>query len=165
MLADLVMRPVQLNDAAALAEIYNYYIKNTTITFEVTEVTADEMRQRIVEITAHHPYWVLEHKGKVIAYCYVHPWRTRAAFLHTKELSVYIDHDYCHQGIGTDFVGRIIELCRLLRYHVLIACVTSENETSMRFHERLGFRHVAHYDEVGWKFDHWIGLDDYQFTF
>lgn len=80
MLADLVMRPVQLNDAAALAEIYNYYIKNTTITFEVTEVTADEMRQRIVEITAHHPYWVLEHKGKVIAYCYVHPWRTRAAF-------------------------------------------------------------------------------------
>ena len=160
--SELVFRPVKLDDAAIIAHIYNYYIVNTTITFEVKPLSTDEMRQRIAEISAKHPYFVCEHKGQVIGYCYVHPWRTRAAFLHTAELSIYLDHDFCGKGVGSILVKRMIEICRNLEFHVLIACVTSENDSSLHFHEHLGFRHVAHYDEVGWKFDHWIGLDDYQ---
>lgn len=57
-------------------------------------------------------------------------------------------------------MNHLIELCRSQGYHALIACITDENTGSIAFHERLGFRHVAHYDQVGRKFDRWLGLDD-----
>lgn len=162
MKTDIVIRPVRLDDAEELTHIYNYYIANTTITFEITPITVDEMRRRIIEITAQHPYYVCEQVGKVVGYCYVHPWHTRAAFLHTVELSVYLDFEVRHQGIGRSLVEYVIAVCRQRDYHVLIASITSENTASFHFHETLGFRHVAHYDEVGFKFDRWVGLDNFQ---
>lgn len=156
------IRNVSLSDAQAIADIYNYYIANTTITFETELVTKEEMERRIQEISAKYPYFVYEEDGKVIGYCYAHPWRTRAAFLHTLETSVYLDHQEKHHGVGALLVKHLIELCRAQGYHVLIACITSENTDSCVFHEHLGFKPVAKYDEVGWKFERWVGLKDYE---
>ena len=132
-----IIREANLCDAPRLADIYNYYITQTTVTFETEAITAEEMQHRIAEVKEQGlPYLVCECSGKIVGYSYVHPWRTRAAFLHSKACQV----------------------------HALIATVTSENVESLHFHQRLGFRHVGHFDEVGWKFDRWIGLDAFQLT-
>lgn len=154
------IRDVRLTDARAIADIYNYYIENTTVTYETEKVTVEEMEERIKDISARHPYFVYEEDGRIVAYCYAHPWRTRAAYRLTLESTIYLDHNITHQGTGTRMMNHLIELCRSQGYHVLIACITDENTGSIAFHERLGFRHVAHYDQVGRKFDRWLGLDD-----
>lgn len=158
-----LIREAQLSDAARLAEIYNYYITQTTVTFETAPITAAEMQHRIAEVKEQGlPYLVSESEGRVVGYSYVHPWRTRAAFLHSKELSVYFDPACRHQGWGSLIVRDMIARCRACQVHALIATVTSENVESLHFHRKLGFRHVGHFDEVGWKFDRWIGLDAFQ---
>jgi len=156
------IRDVKLSDAPAIADIYNYYIVNTTVTFEMEPVTSEEMGRRIREISAKHPYFVYEEEGKVTAYCYVHPWRKRAAYLHTLETTIYLDHGVKHHGIGSLMLKHLIELCKHQGYHALIACATDENEESKAFHEHFGFKQVAHYEQVGWKFNRWLGINSFE---
>ena len=40
----------------------------------------------------------------------------------------------------------------------MIAGITADNEISLRLHERLGFREVAHIPQVGYKFGKWLDL-------
>lgn len=156
------IRDVKITDAKAIADIYNYYIAHTTVTYETELVPTKEMAHRIQEISSHHPYFVYEEDGNVIAYCYAHPWRTRAAYLHTLETTIYLDHSVKHHGIGTLMVNHLIELCKAQGYHALIACATDENQESKVFHEHLGFKQVAHYEQVGWKFDRWLGINSFE---
>lgn len=156
------IRRVVPGDAGRLAEIYNQYVLRTTISFETEAVTEAEMRSRIEAISSAFPYFVYEYDGAVIGYCYAHPWKDRAAYAKTLETTVYLAQEACGQGIGEALMRRLIEECRALGFHSLIACVTAENSTSVRFHERLGFRQVSRFAEVGLKFGRWLDVVDLQ---
>lgn len=154
------IRPVSLSDAEAIVEIYNHFITDTTITFETEPVTKEEMTRRIREISAHFPYFVYERGGKILGFCYAHLWKERAAYSKTLETTVYLHRDATHQGIGSLMMRHLIDLCRTQGYHALIACITQGNETSIRMHEKLGFRQAAEYKQVGNKFGRWLGVVD-----
>ena len=157
------IRSARIVDAARLAEIYNYYILHTTVTFEVEPVTADEMARRIAEISADYPYYVYESDGRVIGYTYAHPWNKRAAAKgHSLETTVYLDHEAKHEGVGSALMNHLIERCKTEGYHALIANVTDENQASQAFHESLGFKQVAYYTEVGRKFNRWLGIKAFE---
>ncbi len=156
------IRQVELADAAAIARIYNPYVLDTTITFEVEAVSADEMRRRIAEIQGKYPYIVCEEDGNVVGYCYAHPWRMRAAFCHTAEVSIYVDSACRGNGLGKALLEELIQRCKAQGLHVLIAGITEGNEHSRHLHENFGFRKVAQYDEVGYKFGRWLELSQYE---
>ncbi len=158
-----MIRNARLEDAKDLADIYNPYIVGTTYTFEYTAITAEEMRKRIEETIVKYPYLVYENEnGKVIGYCYAHTWRPRAAFLHTCEVSIYLDQNSLGHGVGTQLYTELFKRLKLLGYHALVAGVTEENINSAKFHLKYGFKKVAHFEEVGWKFERWLGLDYYE---
>ncbi len=154
------IRPVTLEDAGAIVDIYNYFITDTTVTFEVQPLTVEKMAERIREISARFPYFVYEEDGRVLGYCYAHLWKERAAYSKTLETTVYLHKDATHRGIGSLMVNHLVDLCREQGYHALIACITEGNEASVRMHEKLGFRQVSEYKEVGRKFDEWLGVVD-----
>ncbi len=154
------IRPVTLEDAGAIVDIYNYFITDTTVTFEVQPLTVEEMAERIREISARFPYFVYEEDGRVLGYCYAHLWKERAAYSKTLETTVYLHKDATHRGIGSLMVNHLVDLCREQGCHALIACITEGNEASVRMHEKLGFRQVSEYKEVGRKFDEWLGVVD-----
>lgn len=156
------IRPVTLEDAGAIVNIYNYFITDTTVTFEVQLLTVEEMAERIREISARFPYFVYEEDGRVLGYCYAHLWKERAAYSKTLETTVYLHKDATHRGIGSLMVNHLVDLCREQGYHALIACITEGNEASVRMHEKLGFRQVSEYKEVGRKFDEWLGVVDFE---
>ncbi len=155
-----LIRPVRLGDAECIASIYNRYVSKTTITFETEPVTAEVMRGRINSISSAFPYFVYEYDGVVLGYCYVHLWKEREAYSKTLETTVYLDSEACHQGIGSRLMRHLIEECRRRGYHVLIACITADNLSSLQFHHRLGFRQVSRFSEVGRKFDRWLDVID-----
>ncbi len=154
------IRPVTLEDAGAIVDIYNYFITDTTVTFEVQPLTVEEMAERIREISARFPYFVYEEDGRVLGYCYAHLWKERAAYSKTLETTVYLHKDATHRGIGSLMVNHLVDLCRDEGYHALIACITEGNEASVKMHEKLGFRQVSEYKEVGRKFGEWLGVVD-----
>lgn len=157
-----MIREVRPDDAAQIAGIYNHYILETTISFETQPLSAEDMRIRIEEMSSYFPYFVAENNGKLTGYCYAHPWKERAAYCKTLETTIYLASEAKGRGLGTRLMTQLIKECRNRGYHALIACITAENEESCQFHERLGFKKVSHFEQVGQKFGRWLDVADYE---
>lgn len=158
----MTIRKVRISDAAAIAAIYNEYIVGTTISFEQRPLTTDEMSERISAISSSYPYFVCEDAGNVVGYCYAHAWKERAAYKHTYETTIYISPAHHGKGIGRLLMERLIETCHNAGCHSLIACITGDNQPSIRFHEQLGFRRASLFHQVGRKFGRWLDVVDYE---
>lgn len=158
----LNLRDVRLSDAADITAIYNHYIRLTDISFETEELTVADMAKRIEDISSSFPYIVAEVDDMVVAYCYAHLWKERAAYGSTLETTVYVAPDRQRQRLGERLMLRLIDDCRLRGYHALIACITGGNEASILLHEKLGFRRASCFREVGRKFGRLIDVVDYE---
>ena len=157
-----MIRPVTLKDAPQICQIYNYYIKETIITFEEDPIDSVEMKKRIKEVSAVHPWIVYEEDDVVIGYAYAHTWRSRSAFRYSLESTVYLDREAKGKGIGSLLYARLLEILREQGIHMVIGVISLPNEGSVKLHEKLGFKKVAHYREVGLKFGKWIDIGSWQ---
>lgn len=152
------------DDAAAVAQIYNYYIAETTATFDVGDVSVDAMRRRLDVLAAEQRPRIVatDGDGVVLGYAYAHRWKTKQSYDTTAEITIYVHPQQRHRGIGTALATRLIALCREAGYHALISSITDGNDESIALHERLGFTAVSRFVEVGRKFGEWLGDVDYE---
>lgn len=157
-----MIRSVRNDDATAIAHIYNGYISHSVASFETRTLSPGEMALRIGQIAAQYPYLVFEQKGIVAGYAYAHPWKERAAYHITWETTVYVHPAHLHQGIGEQLMRHLVDDCRKAGCHALIACITGGNTASCRLHEKIGFRQVSLFREVGEKFGALLDVVDYE---
>lgn len=158
----VMIRPVKPEDATDIANIYNEYVLHSVATFETEAVSVPEMRRRIERFSAQFPYFVFEDGNHVAGYAYAHLWQERAAYRQTWETTVYVSGRHVGKGIGTQLMSRLILSCHEAGCHALIACITHENAGSRRLHQKLGFRQVSLFKEVGWKFGRWLDVSDWE---
>jgi L-amino acid N-acyltransferase YncA len=150
-------------DAAAVARIYNPYIAGTFITFEEQEVGADDIAARMRTVTtASLPYLVLENAGRVIGYAYAGKWHARPAYRHTVETTIYLESAARGSGHGRRLYTALLDELRKLPVHAVIGGISLPNESSVALHEKLGFKKVAHFPELGWKLGRWIDVGHWQ---
>ena len=126
------------------------------VTFEEEPVAASEMERRVLEVSAEFPWLVAEEAGDVVGYAYAGRWQGRCAYRFTVESTVYLDHRAGGRGIGTGLYGALISELRGRSLHGVVGGISLPNPASIALHEKLGFEKVAHFKEVGWKFDKWI---------
>ncbi len=155
------IRLVNPDDAAAIAAIYNYYVRETVISFETEPLDEVQMRDRIERTSSAFPYLVCEVAGQVVGFAYAHRWKERAAYAGSWESTIYLHPDWCGQGIGGRLMAELIYRCREQGCRVLIACITGENVASIAFHERLGFCQVSHFPLVGYKMGRLLDVVDF----
>jgi L-amino acid N-acyltransferase YncA len=96
-----MIRPATIADAAAICAIYNYYVLETTITFEEVAVTLSEMESRIGETLVSLPWLVREDGATIRGFAYASKWKGRCAYRHSAEVTVYLDPNSTGQGIGS----------------------------------------------------------------
>lgn len=157
------LRDATAADAAAIAKIYNYYVATTVISFEEEAVSEAVMRDRITDLqTGGLPWLVATLDDKVVAYAYASNWRVRAAYRFSVESTVYVGNDYPRRGLGTALYAALIERLRQSGRHLVIGGIALPNDASVALHEKLGFKKVAHFAEVGLKFDRWIDVGYWQ---
>lgn len=199
----MVIRPVLLSDAQAIANIYNYYILETCITFEEVPVTTAEMSQRIEGIARlGYPWLVAEEREiyrqsdqqsdqqsdrqnkrdeeknsicepeegiegegaersspvRILGYAYAGKFRDRAAFRHTVETAVYLDRHTCGRGVGRQLYRVLIDQLIAEQTHRVIAGISLPNQPSVKLHESFGFKQVAAFNQIGFKFQQWIDV-------
>ena len=153
---EILIRTVNIGDAQAICSIYNYYVINTAVTFETNEVPVNEMRGRIEEVLDNGlPYFVAVVDNKIVGYCYIHRWNGRCAYSSTKELSIYLDKNMRHKGIGRQLFEYLLSHIDYKTTHVLISGICIPNEASVCLHEKFGFKKISHMKEIGRKFDEW----------
>lgn len=158
-----MIRDVRAEDAEALASIYNYYITDTTVSFEDTPVDAVAMRLRIDAVLgAGLPWLVIENEARVAGFAYAIPWKPQAGFRHSVESLIYLDPAATGKGIGVMVYNALIARLRGLKIHSAIGRITLPNPASVALHEKLAFRKVAHLEHIGWKFDRWVDMGYWQ---
>jgi len=153
-----MIRPIEAKDAAACCDIYNHYIEHTIVTFEEVPIDAGEMRHRIDTITASHPWLVFEDSGGIAGYAYAGPWKMRHAYRFSAESTVYLAPDRHRRGTGTALYKALLPALRDISVRAVMAGIALPNDASIALHEKVGFEKVAHFREVGWKFERWIDV-------
>lgn len=153
-----MIRPATTFDAAEIVAIYNHYVATSTISFEVSPVSAQEMAQRIADVSAELAWYVFELDGGVVGYAYATPWRARAAYRFSAESSVYVSPDHPRRGIASRLYRTLIDDLRGRQIRALIGGIAYPNTASVALHEALGFEKVAHFKQVGRKFEQWVDV-------
>lgn len=164
-MTDIRLRDATTGDAEAISAIYNPYVEKTIITFEQNPVTAAEMAARVENVRATYPWLVCEAAGRVMGYAYATRWRTRAAYDHTAETTVYLAEKATGQGLGYKLYMALLQALRTSGIHAALGCIALPNDASIALHEKCGFRKVAHFSQVGRKFDRWVDVGFWQLLF
>lgn len=154
----MLIRPVKTEDAAALSTIYNFYVENTTITFEEVRVSVDEFAKRIQDVSAAHPWLVAEVNGDVIGYGYAGTWKARSAYRYCVESTMYLTQAAMGRGYGTVLYQQLIDELRKRDVHSILAGIATPNEASFALHKKLGFEQVGLFRQVGKKFNRWLDV-------
>jgi L-amino acid N-acyltransferase YncA len=156
------IRNVAAEDAAQICDIYNHYVRNTVITFEQQPVSVPEMQGRIASYASIYAWLVAEHDGQVLGYAYATRWRARAAYDHTVESTIYVADAARGSGVGRPLYMALLDALRQRSIHAVVGCIALPNPGSVALHEKCGFGKVAHFAQVGRKFDQWIDVGFWQ---
>ena len=157
------IRAALASDAAALADIYNHYVAETAVTFEEEPVSAAEMARRIEGVQAASLPWLVAEEGaEVVGYAYATPWKARSAYRHSVEISAYVARRHAGRGIGSRLYRALFPALRARGVRAVMGGIALPNDASVGLHEKFGMRKVAHFEQVGFKFNRWIDVGYWQ---
>lgn len=147
------VRRAERRDLGRITAIYNHYVETTPITFDVKPYAEAEREPWLAQFAprGRHQLFVAERAGRVIGYAGSLPFRAKAAYDTSVETTIYVAADQRAQGVGPRLYAALFEALRGEDVHRLLAGITLPNEPSVRLHERLGWKPVGVYTEVGRK--------------
>ncbi len=148
------IRMAKETDAAALLAVYLPYME-TTITFEYDVPSLEEFTRRVRSTLTEYPYLLCEENGEVLGYAYAHRFKPRAAYQWDAELSIYLSRAAYGRGIGKALYGALIDLLQAQGVRNVYGVITSDNERSLAFHERMGFSPAGVHHKTGYKNGKW----------
>jgi L-amino acid N-acyltransferase YncA len=139
-------RAATLDDAAAIARIYNQGIADRVATFETRPRSADDVRAWFDGV---HPIVVAEEGETVVAFASTSSYRARECYSGIAEVSVYVARTARRQGAGRMALAALIERARQAGYWKLVSRIFPENHASVALIRSLGFREVGLYQKHG----------------
>jgi phosphinothricin acetyltransferase len=148
-----LVRAAQPADLPALTDIYNHYVDTSGVTFDTTPFTVEARQEWFSHYatTGPHRLLVAVDGDDVLGYATSSPFRPKPGYASSVETSVYLRHDATGRGLGTLLYGALLEALADQDLHRAYAGVALPNDASVALHERLGFREVGTYVEVGRK--------------
>lgn len=154
------IRPARPADLPAVREIYNYYVANSTVTFDEDAMTLREWKQKFAQLQKLGlPFLVAESpSGQLLGYALVAPWRPKRAYRYTVEDSIYLGPAASGKGLGRALLAALIDASRAAGLKEMLAVIADQGaDASIALHERFGFKEIGRMGRVGYKFDRWLG--------
>ncbi len=153
-MAEINIRPAERSDLPRLTEIYNHYIINTAVTFDIDPYTVERRTPWFDQfaLTGRHRLLVAEEKSGVLGYAGTMGFRPKAAYETTVETTIYCGPDAVGKGLGKLLYTALFQAIAQADVHRILAGYTLPNEASAALHEQFGFKPVGIFSEVGRKF-------------
>lgn len=149
-----MLRSAKVTDAPLIADIYNYYVDNTCITFALEHSIPQIYANMIAE--GKYPFLVAEtDDGQLSGFIFAHELRSRGAFRWDVELTVYLRPGFEGHGIGKALMTECIQLLTRQGYMNAYSCITLPNDRSIGLHHSLGFRDIGIWEKTGYKHHAW----------
>lgn len=159
------VRDATMEDAVRILEIYDYYVKNTAITFEYDTPSISEFQERMRKTMQRYPYIVVLKDGRIEGYAYAGSFVGRAAYDWSCEVTVYLDHNARKCGMGRVIYEALEKALHNMGMLNLYACIgyPEHNDkylttNSADFHSHLGFEKVGEFHKCGYKFGRWYNM-------
>lgn len=154
---EINIRPYIIEDTQAILDIINHNIIHSAALYDYNIRTFDQQRKLLEEKTSKNfPVIVAELEGQIVGFGMYSEFRFREAYKFTVEHSVYVTESFHGKGIGKLLLQELITLARKQKLHTMIAVIDAENQSSVVFHEKFGFKTVGIIKESGFKFDRWL---------
>ncbi len=154
------IRLAKATDATNCLRIYGPIVRDTAISFEEAVPTTEEFATRISTTLERFPWLVCcdpsappDHS--VVGYAYAGTHRDRAAYRWTTESAIYVDVNHQGKGIGHRLYAALFDILRMQGFQTVVAGATVPNASSVAIHERLGFKTIGVFQNVGFKFEKW----------
>jgi L-amino acid N-acyltransferase YncA len=157
-LGPMVIRPATPADNAAIADIWNREVLETTATTDTEPRGPDAQHTWLAGHGPRHPVIVAVEGDEVVAFGALSPYRTKPAYAWTVEDSVYVRDGWRGKGVGGLVLDRLLALARELGHHSVIARITAANAASLALHERHGFARVGREAHVAFKQGAWLDV-------
>ena len=141
------------------------YVTDTAVTFESVPPLPLEMAARIATAGRTHAWVVLEDQGRVVGYAYASPFKSRAGYRWTCEVSVYLERDRRRTGGGRALYEALFVRLIDRGFRTAVAGMTLPNDASVGLHLAMGFELVGTYRRIGWKHGTWHDVAWVQRTF
>ena len=157
---EYTLRDARPSDLPAVRESYNYYVANSTVTFDEDAMSLKEWKSKFAYLAKlGMPFVVAESpSGQLLGYALVTPWKQKRAYRFTVENSIYLGPAASGKGLGRALLGELIARSKAAGLKEMIAVIADQGaEGSIALHEKFGFVEIGRMGRVGFKFDRWLG--------
>jgi len=153
-MTDIVLRRAVASDLEALLDLYNHYVANTHITFDVEPRTREQRKAWLDGFSdcGRKQCFVAVKNGEAIVWASSGPFKDRAAYDTSVETSVYLAPDEGGKGLGRRLYQTLLDALAEEDVHRAFGGIAQPNEASVGLHLAMGFHHIGTYSEVGRKF-------------
>ena len=153
----ITIRTAIMEDMVSVLEIVNHEILHSTSIWDYESRTlAQQITIFKEKKESNFPFIVAEKENKIVGFGTYGSFRFKVGNRFTVEHSVYVDKDFYGNGIGKLLLLELISLAKAQKLHTMIGVVDSDNQSSITFHEKFGFKTVGIIKESGYKFDRWL---------
>jgi phosphinothricin acetyltransferase len=150
------IRLATVDDAEAIAAIYNLEVETSTATFDLVPRSLEEQRDWLAERSGALSAIVAVDDAEVIGFASLSLYKERAAYRTTVEDSVYVRRDHHRRGVGRILLIELLDVARASGFHAVMARIEATRESSIALHQACGFVVVGTEREVGRKFSRWL---------
>ena len=158
----IIFEEVREEHLPQLAEIYNYYVQNSTATFHSNPLSPEDMRGIVFFNVPRFKSYIINYQGELCGYGILSRYKPREAYDITAEVTIYLKPGYTGKGLGSAAVNLIEETARKEDFKSLLAIICGENIESIRLFEKKGYTKCAHFNKVGQKFGRLLDVVCYQ---
>ena len=150
----IVIRPAVRDDLPRLTEIYNHFVVNTPVTFDLNPWPVERRASWFEQFAPSGRYRLLAatEGGAVVGYAGTTKFRVKPAYDTTVETTIYCVPGYEGKGIGSQLYTALFSALAGEDIHRIVAGYVPPNPASAKLHERFGFRTVGTFSECGYKF-------------
>ena len=157
---DITLRAATKDDVKEITDIYNYYVINSVVTFDIEKTTEVTWLDKLEYLNGLDlPFIVAQSaSGDVLGFAYVAPWRAKAAYRRTVENTIYLRPAAIGKRLGTKLLAELIVQSKAAGVREIVAVISDKGaDTSIALHEAFGFKKQGHLAKVGFKFNRWLG--------
>lgn len=155
---NICFKPMKDENLQNAANIYNYYVENTTVTFHTEPLSAQEMKSILYQDDPIYISFGIFDGDEFCGYAYMAPYKKRQAYRISSEVTLYLDPKLTGKGVGTMVLKLLEDHAREQGIHSFLAVICAENTSSIKLFLKNGYEKCAHFKEVGIKFDRMLDI-------
>ena len=156
---EIEIRGVRFEDLPQIRDIYNYFIRNTVITFDDKPLDLHYWQDKQEMLEKFDLPFIVMMKGlELIGFAYVAPWRAKAGYLKVVENQIYLLPAATGKKLGGTLMLALIDRCRAKGIKEIIAVIADRGTgASIALHKKFGFKDNGHLANVAVRFGRPIG--------